>query len=288
MPSTAFRISLLLPLLLACASCRQPGDESFVVAQVYDRELHASALEGLVGEGVSADDSVAIVSNYVEQWIRQTVLLDKAERNVEADFSRQLEEYRASLVTYAYEQQMVEQLLDTNVSYSEVEAYYEAHGNEFVLHGSLVRALYVAAPKKSPLLAQLRRMVVDGSGFYAENAVEVELFAARNGLSTGHYAVDAWIPFDQVRADVPLAVGDEARYLKSHRTDVVHDDSLAYFVRFVEYRTAGDIPPLSLLSDRIKATILNGRKNAILAQLQSDLIDEAEKAGAVKRYVKTN
>jgi hypothetical protein len=63
------------------SACNQ-GDTSPVVARVYDHELHASELDGLVGQGVSPEDSAAIVSAYIDQWVRQTVILAKAEKNV--------------------------------------------------------------------------------------------------------------------------------------------------------------------------------------------------------------
>ena len=73
--------SFLLATLLLTA-CSRRTDDTPLIATVYDHELHASDLKGLVGDGVTAEDSAAIVASYVEQWIRQTVLLTKAEKNI--------------------------------------------------------------------------------------------------------------------------------------------------------------------------------------------------------------
>ena len=103
---------LLLLTALLFTSCHHRGDDSPLLATVYGHELHESDLEGLVGAGVGTEDSAAIVASYVEQWIRQTVLLAKAEKNIVDNFDRQLNEYKNSLLIYAYEQKIVNQLLD--------------------------------------------------------------------------------------------------------------------------------------------------------------------------------
>ena len=127
MLSNRSTISLLLVLLLSLTACKNAEEESPLVARVYEHELHMDDLVGLVGEGVSGEDSAAIVDNYVDQWVRQTVMLSKAEKNVKDDFSRQMNEYRNSLLIYAYERQIVEQLLDTVVTDAQMEEYYESH-----------------------------------------------------------------------------------------------------------------------------------------------------------------
>ena len=123
MLSNRSTISLLLVLLLSLTACKNAEEESPLVARVYEYELHMDDLVGLVGEGVSGEDSAAIVDNYVDQWVRQTVMLSKAEKNVKDDFSRQMNEYRNSLLIYAYERQIVEQLLDTVVTDAQMEEY---------------------------------------------------------------------------------------------------------------------------------------------------------------------
>ena len=101
-------------LLTSCSS--SADDASPVVAEVYGQELHLGDIEGLVPAGLSAEDSMAVVKNYVEQWIRQAVILAKAEKNVEDDFARELQEYKNNLLVYAYERQIVDQLIDTAVT----------------------------------------------------------------------------------------------------------------------------------------------------------------------------
>lgn len=273
----------MLPLVIFTA-CRQVEDESPVVAQVYDYKLYQSDLQGLVEKGMTDDDSATIVANYVDQWIRQMVMLSKAEKNVEADFSHQMREYHNSLLTYAYERQIIEQLLDTNVVETEIEEYYNLHGEEFPLKNTIVKAVYVIAPQKTSVAGKLR-MLVAKKEFGDDEIVELERLASHHNLQ-GYYEGDVWMPFLNLQAMVPITTYNETLFLKYHRSAVLSDDSLRYYVRFLDYKVTDEVSPLELQRENIKSIILNHRKIELLARLQSDLIAEAEEGGFVKRNIK--
>lgn len=274
-------ISLSLVGLLLLTGCRYQEDLSPLVAKVYDHELRKDDLKGLVGDGVTAEDSMAIIDNYVDQWVRQTVMLAKAEKNVSADFSRQLGEYRNSLLIYAYEQQIVNQLLDTTVTDSQIAEYYESHKEQFQLKNSIVKVVYVTAPKKSSVDGKLRALVYKSS-FIEDDIMTLEELASRHGLQ-GYYDGDTWMPFYSLQGVVPITTYNDNLFLKQNRTIVISDDSLTYYVRILDYKVSDDVSPLELQRDNIQAIILNHRKIEILSKLQSDLLSEAEKSGQVKR-----
>ena len=273
----------LLALLLAVvllAACRRGGDDSPVVARVFDHELHRSDLAGVVPSGVSADDSAAIVSAYIEQWVRQTVLLDKAEKNVKDDFERQLGEYRNSLLIYAYERQIVDQLLDTNVTPAQIREYYDTHRSDFQLKNSIVKAVYVIAPKRSAAVPALRNLVTKRLFSDAE-VVDMEQLASRHKLQ-GYYDADTWIPFYTLQATVPITTYNENLYLRQNNSIVLSDDSLTYFVRILDYKVSDDYSPIDLEKQSIRSIIVNRRKVELLSKMQADLIAEAERGGHVE------
>ena len=276
-------LSSLLLLATLVVGCAHRSDSSPLVATVYGHELHRSDLEGLVGEGVSSEDSAAIISNYVEQWIRQTVILTKAEKNINDNFDRQLQDYKNSLLTYAYEQQIVKQLLDTNISNEQIAEYYDQHRGDFHLKNAIVKAVYVMAPTKSPVLPRLKK-IISQHNFDESDIVELEETATRNGM-TGHYDADSWMPFYTLQGAVPITTYNENLYLKQNRTIVLNDDNTTYLVRIMDYKVGDEISPLELQAENIRSILLNHRKLDILNRLQSDLLAEAEKSDNVKRYL---
>ncbi|MBR4738610.1 MAG: hypothetical protein IK058_01260 [Bacteroidales bacterium] len=275
--------SLLLLTALLAAGCQRRGDDSPLVATVYGHELHASDLTGLVGEGVSAEDSAAIVASYVDQWIRQTVLLSKAEKNITDNFDRQLREYKNSLLTYAYEQQIISQLLDTNISDEQIDEYYEQHREDFHLKSAIVKAVYVSAPVKAPAVAKLKK-IIDKRDFDEHNIVELEETASRHHLS-GYFDADTWMPFYTLQSAVPITTYNENLYLKQNRTITLTDNDIIYLVRILDYKVSDETAPLELQTENIRSILLNHRKIDILNRLQNDLLKEAEKGDHVKRYI---
>lgn len=275
---------LLITLALLTACRHRQVDDSPVVAKAYGYELHRSDLDGLVGEGVSQEDSIAIVANYVEQWIRQTVILSKAEKNINDNFERQLREYKNSLLTYAYEQHIVNQLLDTTVTEEQISNYYDLHSDEFKLKNTIIKAVYVTAPAKSASVAKMKK-IISKHDFDESDIVELEALARRNGF-TGYYDADSWMSFYSLQSAVPITTYNESLYLRQNRIIQLNDDTTAYLVRILDYKITDDIAPLETQTDNIRSIILNRRKLDILDRLQSDLLTEAEKSGNVKRYLK--
>lgn len=279
MSSKVLFFSILLAAVVT--GCHNEVEQTPLVAKVYNHELRKADLNGLVGEGVSVEDSMAIIDNYVDQWVRQMVMLTKAEKNVSDDFSRQLGEYRNSLLIYAYEQQIVNQLLDTTVSEAQIADYYNSHQEQFQLKNSIVKVAYVIAPKKSSVDARLRSKVTQKI-FLDEDVMDLEELAARYGFQ-GYYDVNSWMPFYTLQTSVPVTIYNENLFLRQNRSIVISDDSLTYYVRIIDYKMSDEMSPLELQRDNIQSIILNHRKIEILSKLQSDLLAEAEKGGQVKR-----
>ncbi|MGX8713465.1 MAG: hypothetical protein ACSW8I_07265 [bacterium] len=281
MPLTRFVFSILVVSLLLSACKMRQGDDSPVVASVYDRQLHESALVGIVPPGIPHDDSLAVLDNYVEQWIRQNVLLVKAEKNVKEDFSRQLSEYRDNLVIYTYERQIVDQLLDTVVSSAEVEEYYRQHKDDFLLKNSIVKTVYLSVPVKSHQVAKIKK-IISRPNFDEGDIVELQHAAAHDSRSA-FYDAETWIPLHTLLAAVPATAYNEALFLRQHRTITLSDDTLFYAARVLDYMVTDDVSPLELQRDNIRAIIINRRKIDILNRLHADLLSEAEEGGHVKR-----
>ena len=273
---------LVAAVALVATSCASQGDdESPVVAKVYDLELHRSDIEGLVPAGLAAEDSMNVVQNYVDQWIRQSVILAKAQKNVENDFERELQEYKNNLLVYAYERQIVDQLIDTTVTDMQIEEYYNEHKSEFLLKSSIVKAVYVTAPVKSPAVAKIKKIVLRGN-FGDGDILELEETASRNGFN-GYYDATSWMPFVTLQTVIPVTAYNEQLFLRQHRTITLSDDSLFYAARILDYKVTDETSPLEIQRDNIRAIILNHRKIDILNKLRSDLLKEAEEGGHVKR-----
>ena len=64
------------------------------IARVYDKYLYAEDLESVIPSGTSATDSLEITTAYINNWVRQELLLKQAEDNLDEthrEFSKQIE-----------------------------------------------------------------------------------------------------------------------------------------------------------------------------------------------------
>src|SRR5215204_5767363 len=129
MNKTVFILLLTLLFFSACTYFKKQGEEKTkdAVARAFDKCLFPENLAGIVPPNSSRKDSLTVIKNYIDNWIHQQVVLHKAESNLDEnkkDVEDKLEEYRNSLIRYAYEKALVDQRLDTNVSDKEIEEFY--------------------------------------------------------------------------------------------------------------------------------------------------------------------
>ena len=147
------KVAIGLMLILAFASCRDSnnGNDDGVVATVYGKVLHQSDLQSIMYEGISKNDSIVKAKAFIDNWIRRQLLIHQAENSIdksELDFSKEIEDYRNSLIIYKYESQLIEQNLDTVVSDEEIAKYLEDNA-PLELEKDAVRTIILNIRKKA-------------------------------------------------------------------------------------------------------------------------------------------
>lgn len=122
------RFATGLILLLTLVSCQNSGNGNGdrIVATIYNKNLYQSDLQSIMYEGISSNDSIVRAKAFIDSWIRRQLIIHQAESNIdksELNFSKELEEYRNSLIIYKYETMLVEKKLDTVITDAEIEKY---------------------------------------------------------------------------------------------------------------------------------------------------------------------
>ena len=65
-------------LMTACSSREGAGfEDDVLLAEVFERKLYLGDVKSLLYEGVTSQDSVLIVSAYVERWVRDQLLIEQ-------------------------------------------------------------------------------------------------------------------------------------------------------------------------------------------------------------------
>ena len=83
-------------MVLGC-NRHKPEKDQEPLARVYDKYLYVADIQGLINDKTSPEDSARIVSEYVENWVRQNLILRVAEDNLQsalANINKQAEAYK--------------------------------------------------------------------------------------------------------------------------------------------------------------------------------------------------
>ena len=77
------------------------------VVQIGDKALFEEDLNFLFYDGISQDDSILVRNNYIENWIKEMLLYEKAINNIKNrdEIEELIEKYRRALMIYEYQLQ---------------------------------------------------------------------------------------------------------------------------------------------------------------------------------------
>jgi hypothetical protein len=272
----------LLILVTSCSTFFKKKTER-VLARVYDDYLYESDVKGIVTPGTLPKDSIAITRSFIENWIRQRLILQQAEKNLtssQLDFTKQLENYKNSLTIYEYENALVRQSLDTLVTEEEAQNYYDANQQNFLLKDNIVQIQYVKLPLKSTFSKQIKKLLS------SDDQEDKNRLAELCEKQAADYFLDSqnWLLFSDLLKQIPIKSYNQEDFLKNHR-DLEYQDSLfLYLVRFKDFKIKESVSPLSFEKQRVRDIILNKRKIDLLNHMQDYIYANAQKKNVFEIY----
>lgn len=275
---------MLLPLVMlyGCNNFIKQS-ERVVVAECYGVKLYADELQGLLPSDASKLDSLAQTEAFVDSWIHRQILIHQAETNLSAeelDFSKQLQDYRNSLVIYAYETHLIDQYLDTVVSEEEIAAYYEEHKENFQLRSPMVRAVYVILPESCNSVKEFKKLMSDRDTL---DLMHLDALAEHEAIGS-FLDVDTWLRLEDLLAKIPIEIYNTESFLKKNKFVTFEKDNLTYMVRFEEYLLEKSVSPIEIEREGIRHVLLLKRKKELLSQMSVDLYEKAKREKVFEIY----
>ena len=276
-------LGIVLSALTSCRAISSLLHDDEVVAEVNGVKLYRAELDAVIPNGISAADSAALALKYIDTWASDHVYLKIAEQQLsksEKDVTKELEDYRKSLLKYRYEQLYVNERLDTTVTDEMVDEYYEAHADKFVLQRPIVRARYLNILADSPVLKQLRKMMKSSE---PNDLVEADSLAYSSALKFMTWNND-WV-------DAALLAGEFGTDYNSmlasmsggwiEQKDTTGYLKLAYVPEMIG---RGRQAPVDYCAPMIKDMIISARKQALISGLERDLLEDARENGNFTIY----
>jgi hypothetical protein len=276
----AMKMLLQLLLVTGAFSCEGISKKEKYLARVGSKYLLYSDLQQYLEEN-KGQDSTELIRNYTDNWIRQQVLIQKAENNLTRDQKnkdKQVEDYRNALIIYEYQKLLLSQLLDTSISAKEVEDYYAQNRQNFELKENIVRLRYVKFQGTPPGFDDFIRQFRD---FDEKNREKVLSFTARHALNS-YYNETEWLAFNDVIKEVPISTYDQESWLRQNRFLHISRDNYHYLVYISEFRIKNDISPLSFEREKIRNILLNQRRQKLIFDMEKKTLEDAYKNGEVE------
>ena len=279
-------IALLTAVTVMAASCRLVSSvvhDDEVVAKVGKHRLYRTELESIVPEGISAEDSLNLVNQYIDTWASAYLFDELASNGLskkDLDLSTQLEEYRHALVRYRYEQKYINERLDTLVSEQEVNAYYEEHQDRYILSYPIVKARFVRMRADSPKLPEVKELMASQSD---EDFGRLSEIVATSAIKYGDFG-GKWIDITDLAKEFGVDYGTLLALMANSSIQYVNGDGTLNYAFLSDYVRAGSIPPVEYCEKMIKEVIINSRKQALLNSLERDLLDDARSSGKLIIY----
>lgn len=279
-------LSLTAALALLFTACSSP-EERQVVAHAYDAELTMADVQWMQADFVRDADTVEVNPELVEAWIERQVLLHEAESSLRAsekNFDRELKEYRETLLIDAYETKEVERRLDKNVPDREIQAYYNAHREDFEIHKTIVRMNYAKFPRGFAQTEEARRLIMKGKNRSRGEQEKLEKLCYAQAENM--YLESNWIVFDDILKEIPIHTDHQEQYLQQHQNVEIEDSTSVYLVCFLEYKINEAFSPMEAEKENIRQILLRDRRATLLQQLRREVMEKAAKEHEITHEIR--
>ena len=262
-----FKQLIFLASVFILTSCFN-NEKGRVIASVNENDLLLSQILKEMPNQI--EDSTFFVEKYMNDWIRKQLMIYHAEINLSSDiqnYEKQIEDYRASLLIYAYQQELINQNFDTSISYTQVESYYNQYKDEFKLSKNIFKGRFIVVEKSAPQLKNLNKWYKSDKEISILDLTDYcQQFAKEYYLED-----DKWQYFSVFNNKLPEYIQEEDYFLENTKGVVFEDENLRYYVFVKDFKINGSVSPLELEQDKIRNVLLNKNKIEYLKQLEDEL-----------------
>ena len=254
-----------------------------VVARVGEHRLMRSELAAYIPAGVSSEDSLALAQSYIKSWAEELIFLDMAEKHLSAeekDVTKDLEDYRRTLLKFRYEERYINDRLDTLISDEEVRNYYRAHMDKFLVDRPLLKVRYMIIPADSRSLKTIKELMSSDDAMDAIAADSLAFTAALRYVDSS----DAWMDAIILARELGTDEVSMMSALRNRTIEFKGDDGLLRVAYIVDMVQKGSPAPLDYCEERIKDVLLSARKHELVGGLERELLNDALAKGKFVIY----
>ncbi len=278
----------ILFTLLLCGACRElplyiGGDP--IVASVEKKTLKTSDLDGVVPAGSSPEDSLSIVTRYVEKWIQNSVKLLESERVFASsahDIEQMVEEYRNSLMVRRLDKHHISENFHNVVSDAEIEEYYRKNGDNFKLNTQLVKGRILTFPKDYKETKELLKQMSTIAG---KESGDFKSICEKKRFDLVEFDGE-WVDYSEFLSYLPIArSGRLPDYTTTKGVQQLEGHESRYYFQITDVKSIGDVEPLERVKSKITYLLNNKKQLEFLGEYDDSLLQDAYLRDVIRNYV---
>ncbi|MDX1827916.1 MAG: peptidyl-prolyl cis-trans isomerase [Lutibacter sp.] len=269
--------------LFSCNYFTFKKDDRKPVARVNDSYLYESDLQNIFTSNNSKQDSIKLVKNYINSWIKHELLLNKAKLNLVEEtkkFEELVKKYREDLFINSYKEKVVEQYLDTVVTENDIENFYKNNHSNFRLSEDLIKLKYIKIGKNVLNKKELTKL------FKSDKQEDLDSLKTKElQLKSMNLNDSIWVKYSDLVSKVPIFKDIDKKQLLKKDYFIQKEDSLSlYLLKISNVLVVGNFAPKSYIKPTIKQVILQQRKLKLLKNIEETLVNDARKKQQFEIY----
>lgn len=273
------RLACIGSLLILVSACSKPEtsavDNGKAVAKVNTVTLGDKDLENFVPSGLSKEDSTAFVKEYISKWASDELFYQQALNYLseeEQNINKETEEFKKDLISYRFQIKLINDKLDTVVSAQEIEDYYNANSQNFLLKSNILKVLYIKTPIGIPNFEKFKKLCYSTNPKDEEQLKNLCVQYANN-----YYMNDnTWLLFDDLKKEMSQLNEVPDYTLQKGKIFEFTDVASFYFLKILDVKSKNTLSPLNFEKNNIKNMLVNQRKQQLINAVKKDFFDKAK------------
>jgi hypothetical protein len=263
-------IKVLLFIALASCTAERSDVSDDVVAQVFGKTMYRTDLANVIPDALTGVDSAELAQKYIQEWVYNELLLQKAKINVGTDpeILKMIDDYSNSLLISKYLELLVAQKGDFALSEQEIYDYYAVNTESFVLSEAVIKGLYFQLPANAPKISQVEKWL---RGKTEEDLLELENYCFQNARKYDNFT-DKWMsasvvlkPFTSVTDNI----------IRSGVTFESSDSLYRHYLLVFDVIKQSDYAPLEFVKPGIERILLHKKRVDYIDRVKKDLLNDA-------------